>query len=539
MKRRNFLKSASLASAAMMLKGIPVTAASTLESDVLTKMAEAASTCGKILVIIQLNGGNDGLNTVFPLDYWSNLNNARTNILMDESDVLDLDNNLFAGLHPSMPELQTLYNEGKLMIVQGVSYPNPSYSHFRATDIWFTASDSNETLTSGWLGRALDTIYPDFPTGYPTVDMPDPLAIQIGSSLPFSLQGPTMNMGYCVPDPDALLNVINGITDPAPNNDYGHELTFLRLMKDQSNLYRNAIQTAYNVPITSTVTYPTDNYLAEQLRIVARLINGGLKTPIYIVNHPNTHDTHEHQVDSADKTQGSHADNLRILSSAIGAFQTDLEQMGKSQYVTGMTFSEFGRRIISNASYGTDHGAGAPVLFFGTSLNTNPADVASTAYPVPGMIGVSPPIPVTASVFDQVEMQFDFRQIYTTIMQDWLCVPEADATAVLGENFAKLPIWNMTLVSVIDFASAANQSFDIYPNPIAGSQIHVAFQYEIYESLQAHLYSINGSLLLTQTLAVSGKQFTLDASPLLSNGTYILEILLGKEKFHKKVIIQR
>lgn len=190
-----------------------------------------------------------------------------------------------------------------------------------------------------------------------------------------------MNMGYCVPDPDALLNVINGITDPAPNNDYGHELTFLRLMKDQSNLYRNAIQTAYNVPITSTVAYPTDNYLAEQLRIVTRLINGGLKTPIYIVNHPNTHDTHEHQVDSADKTQGSHADNLRILSSAIGAFQTDLEQMGKSQYVTGMTFSEFGRRIISNASYGTDHGAGAPVLFFGTSLNTNPADVASTAYP--------------------------------------------------------------------------------------------------------------------------------------------------------------
>jgi uncharacterized protein (DUF1501 family) len=330
MKRRNFIKTSALvATTPLLFKGIPVIASSELDSLTLEKMALSAINCGKILVIIQQNGGNDGLNTVFPLDQWSNLFNARSNILMNQSSVLSLNNNSFTGLHPAMTEMKDLYNNGKMMIVQGVSYPNPNYSHFRATDIWFTASGSNQNIDSGWLGRALDLKYPNYPTAYPSTDMPDPLAIQIGSTLPFSLQGPNMNMGYSAPDPNALLNVINGITDPAPNSDYGHELTFLRLMKDQSNVYRNVIQTAYNLPLNSGVTYPSSNKLADQLKIVAKLINGGLQTPVYIVNHPNTHDTHENQVDSTDKTQGSQAINLTLLSQAIGAFQQELAYMGK------------------------------------------------------------------------------------------------------------------------------------------------------------------------------------------------------------------
>lgn len=363
MKRRSFIKTSAIATIPLALNGIPVMASSILESNSLETLATAAVNCGKILVIIQMNGGNDGLNTVFPLDKWENLTNARSNILMNQSSVLPLANNTTTGLHPGMSEMKNLYNEGKLMIVQGASYPNPSYSHFRATDIWFTASDSDKNLNSGWLGRALDKVYPDFPVGYPNSDMPDPLSIQIGSTLPFSLQGPNINMGYNAPDPTSLLNVINQITDPAPNSDYGTELTFLRLMKDQSNVYRAAIQKAYNTPQAQTTTYPTSNKLADQLKIVAKLINGGLQTPIYIVNHPNTSDLHSAQVEASDKTQGSHRENLSILSQAIGAFQKDLELMGKEDLVTGMTFSEFGRRIKSNASLGTDHGAAAPVFF--------------------------------------------------------------------------------------------------------------------------------------------------------------------------------
>lgn len=450
MKRRSFIKLNSILSAPLFLKGFPVFAAPSTGNNVLDILAESTIACGKILVIIQQNGGNDGLNTFLPLDKWSNLSNARSNILMNQSSVLTLTNNATTGLHPAMSEIQNLYNDGKIMLVQGVSYPNPNFSHFRATDIWFTAADSNVNLSSGWLGRALDIQYPNFPNGYPNATMPDPLAIQIGSTLPFSLQGPNINMGYNAPDPSTLLNVINGITDPAPNNDYGTELTFLRLMKDQSNAYRSAIQNAYNVTQSQTATYPSNNSLADQLKIVAKLINGGLTTPIYIVNHPKTHDTHDYQVDINDKTLGAQATNLSLLSQAIGAFQTDLGLMGKQDIVTGMTFSEFGRRIKSNGSYGTDHGSSAPIMFFGAALNTNPAAVTGTSYPVPGMIGSSPNLPTSASVSDQVPMQFDFRQIYSTVMQDWLCMSQAEATAVLGSNFSRLPVFKNSTLPIDD-----------------------------------------------------------------------------------------
>lgn len=538
MKRRNFIKTSALfASTPLLFKGIPVMASSELDSLTLEKMALSAINCGKILVIIQQNGGNDGLNTVFPLDQWSNLFNARSNILMNQSSVLTLNNNSFTGLHPAMTEMKDLYNNGKMMIVQGVSYPNPNYSHFRATDIWFTASGSNQNIDSGWLGRALDLKYPNYPTAYPSTDMPDPLAIQIGSTLPFSLQGPNMNMGYSAPDPNALLNVINGITDPAPNSDYGHELTFLRLMKDQSNVYRNVIQTAYNMALNSGVTYPSNNKLADQLKIVAKLINGGLQTPVYIVNHPNTHDTHENQVDSTDKTQGSQAINLTLLSQAIGAFQQELAYMGKEDKVTGMTFSEFGRRIKSNSSMGTDHGAGAPVLFFGGALNTSASQVANTAYPIPGMIGNSPTLPTNASVNDQVPMQFDYRQLYTTVMQDWLCMSESEATQVLGGNYVKLPIFDSTLLSNINFEEKNNLDILLYPNPSSDGTINLQFPELVKAHLQFTVYSINGNLIENSIAHVEENKVNLNYSNLAS-GTYILSIDWNSQKIYKKFIIR-
>ncbi len=435
--------------APLIINGIPVSGAPKTGSSMLDALAQATYGCGKILVIVQMNGGNDGLNMVFPLDKYDQLQTARTNLLMPQNAIANLNNNATTGLHPAMPEMKNLYNEGKLMIVQGVSYANPSFSHFRATDIWFSASGSNTTLNSGWLGRELDTQYAGFPSGFPNSDMPDPLAIQIGSTLPFSLQGPSINMGYNVPNPTALLNVINGITDAAPNNDYGRELSFLRLMKDQSNAYRVVIQNAYNVAQSQAATYPTNNSLADQLKIVAKLINGGLKTPVYIVNHPNSHDTHEGQVDVNDKSTGLHANILGVLSKAIGAFQTDLGLMGKDDKVTGMTHSEFGRRVKSNASVGTDHGTAAPVMFFGAALNTNPAAVAGTANPVPGMIGTSPILPTTIDNNTLLPMQYDFRQLYASVMQDWLCLSATDTDNVLGSSYARLPIFKSTNLTAV------------------------------------------------------------------------------------------
>lgn len=538
MKRRNFIKTTALASIPLALNGIPVMASSIIDSKSLSALANAAANCDKVLVIIQMNGGNDGLNTIFPIDKWTNLSNARANILMNQNQVLPLNNNSTTGFHPAMPELQNLYNNGKMMIVQGVSYPNPSYSHFRATDIWFSGANSNENLTSGWIGRSLDKLYPNFPNGYPTTEMPDPLAIQIGSTLPMSLQGPTINMGYTAPNPASLINVINQITDPAPNSDYGSELTFLRLMKDQSNVYRTAIQTAYNVPQTSpTVTYPTANTLADQLRIVAKLINGGLKTPIYIVNHPKTHDTHADQVDANNKVLGAQSVNLSLLSTAIGAFQQDLDNMGKANKVTGMTFSEFGRRVKSNASLGTDHGAAAPVLFFGAALNTSQSAVNGTAFPVAGMIGSSPNIPLNATVNDQVPMQFQFKQIYASVMQDWLCMTESQTAEVLGGTFLKLPIFNNTMLSSTNFEDENATFFKVYPNPVTNNLVNIQFSTDFTDFINVQIYSVQGTLIYNNNLKVNSGILTFEVSGFSSSGMYIMQIIYNQNKFYKSLIV--
>lgn len=536
MKRRKFLKSTALLSAPILLNKIPVLASNELESSNLIALGNAAANCGKILVIIQLNGGNDGLNTVFPKDKWSELSNARSNILLNESDVLSLDDNATTGLHPAMAEMQQMYNNGKLMIVQNVSYPNPSYSHFRATDIWFTASESNETLTTGWLGRALDEKFPNFPANYPNADMPDPLAIQIGSTLPFSLQGPNINMAYSVSEPNDLLNVINATSDPAPNSDYGLELTFLRLMKDQSNLYRTAIQNAYNTTQQQSATYPTDNALADQLKIVARLINGGLQTPIYIVNHPNGFDTHEYQVLETDKKLGKHARNLGVLSKAIDSFQKDLEFMGKDNKVTGMTFSEFGRRIKSNDSSGTDHGTCAPMFFFGAGLNTGRAYVQGTAHPVSGMIGTSADLPTNATVNDEISMQFDFRQVYASVMEDWLCMTPQQSEQVLGSTFEKIPIFKTKTITETANFNFGNGLFIIYPNPVIKNEIYIQFTSKIKVNIEVSISSLLGIKVYSNSFFVEDDILFFSPNNYIAAGKYVITILYNGRKYNEKII---
>jgi uncharacterized protein (DUF1501 family) len=539
MERRKFLKTTALAATAPLLfNHIPVLASSQIESSNLNMLANAAQECGKILVIIQMNGGNDGLNTVFPIDQYDKLLAARPNILMPENDILKLNLNNSTGFHPAMTEMQKMYNNGQMMIVQGVTYPNPSYSHFRSTDIWFTASDSDKSLQTGWLGRALDKKFPNFPVGYPNTEMPDPLAIQIGSTLPFLLQGPGINLAYSVPKPEDLLNVVNATTDPAPNSDYGKELTFLRLMKDQSNVYRDTIQKAYNIPKPQSAVYPTENKLAIQLKIVARLINGGLKTPIYVVNHPKTHDTHEFQVTEADRKLGKQAENLKILSDAIAAFQQDLRIIGKSEKVSGMTFSEFGRRIKSNDSLGTDHGAGAPIIFFGDSLNVGTGNVAGSPYPVSGMIGKSPLLPDVADVEDQVPMQFDFRQIYATIMQDWLCMSEDQATTVLGSKFEKLPIFKSKTPVIVNKDENDDSIFVVYPNPVVNSQVNIRFTNLITTKINVVLSNVQGIKIYENEFQIDGNQLSFFVNNYLASGTYILRLKFNNNDYFKKLIFQ-
>jgi uncharacterized protein (DUF1501 family) len=465
MNRRKFLGNSALFSVPLMLQGIPVFAGDGALHPFLQALTMPTGNCDKILVVIQLNGGNDGLNMVIPLDRYTELTAARASVMIPQAAVLPLTGTTTTGLHPSMTGLRDLYNTGKVNLVQGVSYPNPNFSHFQAQDIWFSGANVIPTPDTGWLGRQLNTSYPGYPAGYPNTTNPDPLAIQIGGALPLSLQGPSISMGYNAPNPAALVNVATGNPAPAPNNDYGTELTFLRLMKDQSNAYAARITASYNGQVTLSTMYATSgNSLSDQLKIVARLIGGGLKTPVYIVNHPDSFDTHVDQVVPGNTATGSHANSLAKLSVAIAAFQDDITRMGKADKVTGMTFSEFGRRVISNASSGTDHGSGAPVIFFGAGITG-------------GVTGTSPVLPAVSNGGTQVPLQYDFRQLYATVMQKWLCMTAAESQTILNGTFATINIFNSIVLPLdgleitakwdgafakLDFEVYENESYDTF-----------------------------------------------------------------------------
>jgi uncharacterized protein (DUF1501 family) len=379
----------------------------------------------RVLVIVQMSGGNDGLNMVLPLDQYSNLSVARANILVPDTNPLLLGSAQTA-LHPAMTGLKTLFDQQKLSVIQGVSYANPNFSHFRANDIFNTGSDSATVLTTGWLGRYLEYAFPGFPDAYPSTLMPDPLSIRIGSSNVPALQGYEISTGQTVPSnfTGTLTQLLSYQNTSLPAGNAATELAFLREQQLYTNQYGTRIVNAWNAG-TNLVTYPAaaaSQNLPAQLKIVARLIKGGLKTRVYWVSMGGF-DTHATQVVAANKATGTHANLLKELSDSIAAFQTDLAQMGLEDRVIGMTYSEFGRRIMSNASAGTDHGAAAPMFVFGKKVAGR-------------VIGKNPVIPsgTALTVNSQVAMQYDFKAIYQSVLQEWFCLTTADANTTLGDT---------------------------------------------------------------------------------------------------------
>jgi uncharacterized protein (DUF1501 family) len=414
MKRRDFLQKTIPAATLLpaLINGYSVKAFAA-DSPLVQALMQGVTDTDHVLVIIQLSGGNDGLNMVIPISNYSNYYNARTNVAIPQNRILALGSS-GTGIHPAMTGLHNVFNAGNLKVVQSVGYPQPNFSHFRATDIWMSASNSNQEVFTGWTGRYLNYEYPNFPIGYPNTNTPDPLAIQIGSTTTLTTQGPVVNMAMSITNPTSFYNLLNGTTDPVPDTPAGKELKYVRLVSQQTQQYSSVIRSAANA-VTQQATYPTNNSLADQLKIVARLIKGGLKTRVYMVS-TGGYDTHSVQVNAADTTTGAHATLLQRLSDACKAFQDDLQFLGIQDRVIGMTYSEFGRRIKSNSSVGTDHGAAAPMFLFGSKIEQ-------------GVLGNNPTIPTNASVNDNIPMQYDFRSIYSTILEKWFCL---DKTVVAG-----------------------------------------------------------------------------------------------------------
>lgn len=483
-------------------------------------LIQLATATDRVLVMIQLNGGNDGLNMVVPLDQMSKYTSLRTNIALPEAKVLKLTGNALTGLHPSMTGLQSLYNDGKLSIVHSVSYPTPNFSHFRASDIWFTGADSSQVLTTGWTGRYLDAEWPGYPTGYPTKDVPDPLAIQIGYITSTAFAGPGGPMAVAIPNPDTFAQLVGDkpTIDPAPvaNTPAGQHISYIRQQQLSSVAYAAQIKAAA-AKGKNLVTYPTGNSLADQLKIVSRLIHGGLQTRVYYVTIGGF-DTHAAQTTTTDTTTGAHANLMKAVSDAIKVFQDDLKVQGTEDRVAGMTFSEFGRRAISNASYGTDHGAAAPLFVFGKGVKTS-------------VIGKNPNLSDLDN--NNIKMQADFRQVYAALLTDWLGADKPEVTSVLQKSFDVVPIFRQVITATEPLAAP----FRVYPNP-ASDTVTLEGDALLAGVSGVQVYDQAGRVMGVPISRLSDRALGMNVQALAA-GTYVVAIQAGDQRLSTRMLVAR
>ncbi|RLD21171.1 MAG: hypothetical protein DRI69_04800 [Bacteroidetes bacterium] len=449
MKRRNFLRTGSAVALPVLVNGFNL---GFLPKSAFFDTIDENS--DRVLVLIQLDGGNDGLSTLIPTDQYDNLVNHRAGVIIPEPNILPLHDHV--GLHPRMTGFRDLFDEGKLTAIQAVSYPDQNRSHFRSTDIWQSGSAADEFVTSGWMGRYFDANFPGFPDDYPNDDYPDPFAITVQYTVSDTCQGNASNYSMALTDPFSVGQIDEATIDQLPDNNFGNEMAFLINAIAQTNAYSETILEAANAGANLSFLYDENSALAQQLKTVALLISGGLKTKVFIVRIGGF-DTHANQVVAGSSTTGQHANLLGELSSAVHAFQDDLQKQGLEEKVLGMTFSEFGRQIKSNDSFGTDHGTAAPLFLFGSCVQG-------------GVIGANPEIRQQIEPQEGVEMQFDYRSIYATILRDWFGTPDQEVQDLLFGDFEALPLIEGCVTSATDGPGVADKPYEmnVYPNPTSG-----------------------------------------------------------------------
>ncbi len=390
---------------------------------------------GNILVVLQMAGGNDGLNTVVPYanDHYFK---ARPRIGLKENSLLKINDQV--ALPKSLSGFKDLYDGGHLSIIQGVGYPNPNRSHFRSTEIWQTASDAEKTESYGWLGRYFDNACAGCD---PTV------GVNIGRQMPqaFSAHTPT---GVCLDNPQSYR--FNGGKHQADGEMNADEKSYRELNQpameegqtENSGATIGAIggpvahhgsvadflsRTAMDAQVSSDkilaitkrvenkAEYPTTQ-LARSLKLVGQLIAGGLPTRVYYVSQGG-YDTHTNQ-------GGQHDRLMTELGDSVKAFVEDLKAQGNLGRVTIMTFSEFGRRVAENANGGTDHGAAAPMFVIGDKVKS-------------GLHGEYPSLAPGDLFQGDLKYNVDFRSVYAGLLEEWLKTP---SVPILGKKFAPLAL---------------------------------------------------------------------------------------------------
>lgn len=501
MKRRDFVKNLALASASLpfVSNGFGMQAI----GEKLFEFSTGAE--DRVLVMIRLNGGNDGLNTVIPIDQYANLMIHRPEIIIPQNQILSATPEV--GFHPAMQGMKNMFSQGKLSVVQNVGYPDQNRSHFRSMDIWTSGSlEVNETR--GWLGRYFDSYNPNYPEGYPNATNPHPFAISMGSELTATCQGIAANFSHAVSNPNNSVNLFEG----AFENDgsyYGNHVEFVATIIDLTNSFGQVINSAAQAGNNLSTMYDATNSLATQLKYVARMISGGLKTKVYVLSLGGF-DTHDNQADATDLTAGVHSGLLKKVSDAIAAFQNDLQLLGLEDRVVGMTFSEFGRQIASNASLGTDHGDAAPLFLFGTCIQS-------------GIIGPNPQIASSIQNQAGIPMQIDFRDVYASILKDWFQVPTNDIQQLFSHQ---IQFYSLAGTCDLGFDDPIDDTSKllIYPNPSSGNATVRVHLQDGRTSI--HLTDLKGNKVkefLEQSLSPGIHNIPLDLSD-ITPGSYLLTV---------------
>ena len=396
MERRDFIRKSALAAAGAIMIPAFMKPFEALALDELSLY--------KNLVVVQLSGGNDGLNTVVPFgnDIYYQM---RKGIAIKADQVIRL--NDMQGLNPNLAPLQELYDQGWMSVINDVGYPNPDRSHFRSMDIWQTGSDANQYLSTGWIGRYLDADCDACKSPY--------TAIEVDDSLSLALKG-SKKKGIALKDPAALFrNTNEALFKEMINGDKAH--------LDEDNLgylYKTMIETSSSANYIQNTSklYKSDAVYAatsfsNQLKTVSKFICSGLKTRVYYVSLSGF-DTHANQVQQQSRL-------LKQYAEGINTFIKDLQQNNKLEDTLVVTFSEFGRRVAQNASNGTDHGTANNMFLFGGKLKK---------------LGIYNAAPDLADLDNgDLKYQIDFREVYGTILDKWL---DVNNSHILNKKFNTL-----------------------------------------------------------------------------------------------------
>ncbi|MCE9589568.1 MAG: DUF1501 domain-containing protein [Planctomycetes bacterium] len=425
--RREFLGGLAVLSTAATLPLFLNSSAQVLADEAPSRVKNAPGTPDdRILVVVQLTGGNDGLNAVVPFgmrEYYD----ARPRLAIAEQDVLRLDGSTGIGLNPEMTDLKAMIGDGRAAIIQGVGYPNPNRSHFTSMDIWHTADPAGGRGV-GWIGRMLDERSAANAgridaTACVCIGRKAPLAAEGRSAKPVNFENANVFRwvgGDLHPALAAEYRVLNH-ADVPPARDDAAAFVLRTAMDAQvaSDRIRKAVAQG---PVTA---FPGGR-LADQLKMVSSMIRAGMPTRVYYVELGGF-DTHANQ----GPTQGR---NLREFSAAVRAFYHELDAIGQAQRVFTMAFSEFGRRVGQNASNGTDHGTAGPAFLFGDMIRTAPN----------GLIGEHPSL--NAQKLDNGDLVHtaDFRSLYASVLDNWMKI---DSRKVLGRAFKPAVIFDPAKVS--------------------------------------------------------------------------------------------